>query len=192
MRLAGGVAVLAVGGLLLVGDRTRADDDKALRDDVLKIADAIQKGDKAAAKQQAVAVARKIKELHEVMDFMKPRKKGGFGVGDKPGVIVPDGIEDMLRILGRDAPSQTKLEKISKGLERMSYTIAAIQEIALASSPEKFVGAQKPEVWRGSAENARDAALELAKAAREMSPAAVKKAASLVNTGCNNCHADFR
>jgi hypothetical protein len=191
-RAVGGVAVLAVGGLLLLGDRGRAGDDKAARDAVLKIADAFEKGDIEAAKKSAAAVAKKIEDLGEVMDLFKPRTKKGIGVGDKAGVATPDGIEDMLRILGRDAPSQSKLQKIGKSLERMAYITAAITQVAHAKPPEKFVGNQTPKVWADSAEGARNMALELAKAAREMSPAAVRKAASLVNTNCNNCHSDFR
>src|SRR6266498_2965556 len=62
-----------------------------------KIAQAFEKGDQDSAKAQAKALAKKIEELNDVMHAFKPRtgkgKIKGVGVGSKPGVVEPDGIE---------------------------------------------------------------------------------------------------
>jgi hypothetical protein len=186
-------AALALGGLLLVGERGAADDDKANRDAVDKIADAFEKGKAEDAAKQAEALAKKHEDVHEVMDLFKKRKKGEFGVGDKPGAIVPDGIELKLLEMGRDAPTAAQAAKESAALQRMAYRTAAIVEFALAKGPPgpDKDGATK-KLWVESSKAGRDAALELAKAAREKSPAALKAAAVKVTTSCNNCHAEWR
>jgi hypothetical protein len=189
-----GLVALSCGWVLLSA-RADDDDDKAIHDGVLKIAAALEKGDKASAPKLAAAIAKKVEEAGDVMDLMAVRKKdgkGGLGVGNKPGAIVPDGIEQMLISLGRDGRSSAKAEKEAEALEQMAYRIAAVMEVALQKTPDKAVGAKTPKLWRESATMARNAALELAAAARQKSGAALRTAAAKVNTGCNNCHSEFK
>ena len=190
------LAVLAGAGWLLLSDRSSAaDDDKAnpaVADGLLKIADALAKDDEDGAKKQAAALSKKVDELHDVMHMFKPRAKKGFGVGAKKDNITPDGIEDMIRGLARDVPSQAKVNKQAAALERMGYITAAMMEVAMALPPEKFELKQTKKLWMETATASRDAGIELAKAARDKSPAALKTAASRANNGCVNCHAEFR
>jgi hypothetical protein len=186
-----GLAVLAC-GWLLVGGRGRAGEDAKEKAAVQKIADAVAKGDQAGAEGQAKALAKSVEDIGDIMNFMKPRKKGGFGVGPKPGAITPDGIEQMLISMGRDGRSQAKLGKEAKAIEEMAYRAAAIMTVALAKTPEQDQGTKTRKLWTDSAKQAREGLLELAKAARDVSGAEVKAAASRANTGCNNCHSEFR
>lgn len=187
-----GLGLLALGLGLYVAGSARAQEG-AEKAAILKIADAIGKGEADAAKTQAKALAGKIEEIEEVMNLMRPRKikdgkvEGGLGVGDKPGAITPDGIEQKLVIMGRDAPSAAKAQKEAAALQKMSHVVAAIAEVAIAKPDKK-----KPKEWLRYAKEMREAAPKLAEAAKSKSPAELKKAAELINNACNNCHSVFK
>jgi hypothetical protein len=192
---------LAVFGLVLLGHIDGRDkEDGDTKGSVEKIAEAHAKGDKAAAKTKAAALAKSIEEVGEVMDLMVLRKKdpdtgkikGGFGVGDKPGDVIPDGIDRKLSGIARDGISQGKLDKEVKALKKMAYRTAAILEVALAKPPEKDEGKKTRKAWDTSATEARDAILELAKALDEKSPAATRKAAARAYDACEACHQIFK
>jgi len=185
-----GLAVLGCGWLLL---RARGEgEDKEIRDGVLKIAAALEKGDTPGAKTQAKAVAKKVEEAGDVMDLLNTRKKMGFGVGPKPAAITPDGIEQMIMSIARDGRSPAKVQQEAKALEEMGYRIAAIMEVALEKAPEKDMGTKTKKLWLESAQTVREAALKLAVAAREKNASELKTAAAKANTGCNNCHSEFK
>jgi hypothetical protein len=192
-RVAASVTVLAVGGWLLLGGSGRAGEGKDPRESVEKIAQAFEKGDHAAAKSQAEALAKSIEELGDVMDLMKPRKPGKkvFGVGKTPGAIKPDGIELKLIDLSKEGISKADLGKESDVLRQMAYRAAAITQVALVKPADTAKGA-KLKLWNDSGVQARDGVLELAKAIKSGNPDAVQKAAAKAVTGCNNCHGEFR
>jgi hypothetical protein len=130
------------------------------------------------------------------MYIMKPRvtktKVKGWGVGTKAEKITPDGIEDMIRDLAQNPRGEAQLKKMSKALEQMGYRVAGVMEVALQKVPEKAMGAATPQLWKESATASRDAALQLAKAAKAGDAEGIKAAAMKANTGCNNCHAEFK
>jgi len=187
--LVGGLAVLGL--LFIIAGPGSAGGEAELAGKVNKIADAFQKGDAAGAKAQASALA-KATELEDVMHLFRPRKKKGIGVGDKAGAITPDGIEQQLIALGRDAPPAALLAKEGAALERMGHVTAAIGEFTIAKAPEKDMGKKKAKDWVTWATEMRDASLDFAKVARGGNPASVHKAAAKVNAACNNCHSVFR
>src|SRR4051812_10988666 len=78
-----------------------AADEKELRDNVLKVAEAIEKNDANAAKQASQALQKA--DLDVIMEVFKLRSKGGLGVGDK-GAVKRDGIEAKLQDLDKAAP----------------------------------------------------------------------------------------
>jgi hypothetical protein len=186
-----GLAVTALAAFC-VAQGTGAGENKEVVSAIDKIAAAHKKGDKAAAEKEGQAVGKKLQELYEAMDLMKPRKKDGVGVGAKPGAITPDGIEQMLLKIGRDAPSPAFMNKSSDALEEMAYRIAGIAEVALAKSPAKDKGKQLVKDWVEWSKDMRDSALELAAASKAKSGANVKTAASKLNNSCNSCHSIFR
>jgi len=182
-----GLGLLAGGVGFFLAGMGRAGDDKAAKEGILKIADAIAKGE--AVGDHAKALAKKIEEIDEVMNLMRPRKgtKGGLGVGSKPGAIQPDGIELKLVQMGRDAPSATAAAKQAEALEKMAHVIAAIAEVTMARPDKK-----KPKNWIKYAKEMRDAAPKLAEAAKNKAPASLQKAAAAINAACISCHTEYK
>src|SRR6266542_189731 len=118
----GGATVAALAIALLLSGRSGAQDNKDMKDSVDKIAAALQKGDKEGAKKMAEALAKKTDDIADVMDLFKPRKKHGFGVGDKPGSADPDHIDQMyVKLSGPNPPAANTLTKNAAALEQMAY-----------------------------------------------------------------------
>src|SRR5262245_24992097 len=183
--------VTAVAGAFWLSSPSSAGDSKALKANIDKIADALKSGDKAGAGKQAEALAKKLDDIAEAMDLFKPRKKNGFGVGKTPGAINPDGIEQMLLKIGRDAPAAGTLKKDGAAFEEMGYRIAALGMIAAAKGAPK--GAKgTPKDWNGWSNDTVKGGLEIAAAAKAKGGADVKAAASKLNNACNSCHTVFR
>lgn len=187
-----GTMVAAVTGALALSGTSGAGDSKALKDNIDKIATALQKGDQEGAKKQAEALAKKLEDVVEAMDLFKPRKKEGYGVGDKPGAINPDGIEQMLLKVGRDAPAAGFLNKESAALEQMGYRIAALGMIANAKGAPKVGAKGTAKDWNGWSNDTVAGGLAIAAAAKAKGGADVKSAASKLNNACNSCHTVFR
>lgn len=178
--------------LYLTTQSLQAGGDEKFKNAIQKIADAIKKGEKDTATKLAQGTAKDIEYLEDVMHFLKPRARGGFGVGDKAGEVFPDGIELKLIAMSRDAPSAAKLSKEAGALEDMAYRVAAIGEVALAAAPKSDSGAKKKADWIRWSQDMVNESAGLAKAAKSNSPADVKTAAEKLNASCNNCHAIFR
>jgi hypothetical protein len=197
--LLAGTAVLALSIWFLAAGTGAADEKKDVRDAVQQVADSIEKGDAAKAKQLADEVA-KAHDLEDVMNLLAKRspqtsgKKAptAFGVGDKPGAIKPDWIEDKLRYLGRKALPKDQLEKESAALVQMSYRTAAVAEIAKNKPTEKVKTAKHKKDWADWLDEMKKSSEELASAAKAKDATAVKNAANKLNSSCNNCHGAFR
>jgi hypothetical protein len=190
----GGVGVAALAcGLLLVGARA-GDDDAKTKAAVLKIVDALEKGDKAAAKDQAKALAKAVEDVEEIMALFGPRKKdkAGVGVGTKAGALQPDDIEKMVVALSEKGVEGVKAEGHLKALQRMGYVVAGVMEVVRLKEPEQDMGKKTKKLWRDSAAGAHKAALELAQAAQAKDAAAVQKAAARLDRACNDCHTEFK
>jgi hypothetical protein len=189
------VATVLLSGLsfLTTSGNGTAGDEAAVRDDVLKLADVVQKRDKEECKKQAEAIGKKY-ELEDVMALMRLRAKKGLGLGPTPGAIKPDGIEAMIINLGgRRTPKPKDLAAQGKALEQAAYVTAAIAEVARDKCPvDKKQGDKDPQSWRTWSEEMYTSALELAQAAQAQNPMAVKAAATKLNASCNSCHTAFR
>ena len=182
------MCALSVG--LYVAPAGHAGDAKKLAAEVNKIADMLEKGDKAGAEKAATALAKKLEDVIEVMDLFKPRNKGGIGVG-KPGTVVPDGIEQFLLKIGRDTPT-TKEMKDPGALARMAYVTGAIAEVAHAKPPARDLGKKTKKAWMNYAVEFRESWQDMTTAAKSKSAAAVKAAAVKMNSSCANCHSVFK
>lgn len=182
-----GLGMMALAFSLYLAGLGQAQEDNEVRDELLKIAAAIQKGDQAAAKSHAKALAQKIETVEDVMNLFRLRTKKGLGVGDTPGAIKPDGIEEKLEKMSEDALSQNAADLEAAALEKMAYVLAAVAEVALAKPPEK-----KAKLWMGFARDLRAAAPKLAQAAKAKSPPELLKAAAKITLSCNECHTDFK
>ncbi len=184
-------SVAGLGLLFAFTQSGTAGGEKDLAGGIKQIAALIEKGDAAAAAQQAKALAKDT-DVEDVMHLLRPRKKKGIGVGKTPNTIQPDGIEQQYVKLGRDELSPSELNKEAKALEHMGYATAAVADFTIAKPPEKSDGKKTPQAWTGYAKEMREAALAFAEAAKSKSPSSVHKAAEKVNAACNNCHSVFR
>src|SRR5438552_13525389 len=121
---AAGAALLALGtGVFLAGSGSAAD-DKDPRGTVEKIAGALEKNNEAEAKKLSSNL--KETDVADIMNLFKLRKAKGFGVGDKPGAINPDGIEAKLNNLAARPISPGDLSKQSDAIAQAAYRAAAI------------------------------------------------------------------
>lgn len=189
-----GAVIAAVAGAALLSGPSSAAQNKTLQDQVDKIAAVLQKGDKEGANKEAAVLGKKLNEdeFAEAMGLFKPRKKGGFGMGDKPGSVNPDGIEQMLLKIARDAPTAGALKKDGEALEQMGYRIAALGMLAKAKGPPQVGGNKTLKDWTTWASDAVDGGLAVAAAAKAKGAQDVKSAASKLNSACNSCHTVFR
>lgn len=182
MRVLGfGVAVLA---LALVCDLSA--DEKSAKDGVAKAAAALAKGEKInidALKKEA---------LDDLMNLFKLHKSGGFGLGDKRGAITPDGIELKIINLGKKTV-KGDLDKQGDVIAEAAYRAAAIAEVTMGKCPIKKKEKDKdPADWDKWSKGMRDAALELAAAAKAKDAKKVEDAAKKLNNNCQHCHGIFR
>jgi hypothetical protein len=195
--MAVGGAGLALGFLVLVGPGNAADEDPdaQVRPAVTKIADALAKDKNADVKKDAEVLKKW--QIKFTMRLFKLRMSKGFGVGDKPGAIKPDGIERKVEALADEELDaiKTQLPKESAALEQAGYRMAAIASVAQAFTPEKDDPKEKKKTvkrWKDNAELLRDAALKFAEAAKAKDGAALQKAALQAQKSCVQCHDGYR
>ncbi len=191
--IVGLVVVTGSLGFWLTGSGSAAD-NKGRREGIRKLAEAIEKKDTAAIKNQTAALAKEYKEVEELMDLFRARtgNEGGLGVGPRPGLITPDGIEDKVEALARKPLPEKQLEREAPDLTRMGYQVAAVLAVAHARPPEKDDGPRKRADWLKFADATRSAAVEFAVAAGNKKPAEVQKTALALDNSCTNCHKVFK
>jgi hypothetical protein len=133
--------------------------------------------------------------LVDVMSVFKLRRPGGFvigiGVGDKPGVIVPDGIEAKLINLSRRV-RPADLDRVAD-LKRMAQIAAAVASVAthLPSNRAKATPADTMK-WQEYAKEMHEGSLDLIKVLDGKDTAKVKQAAMKLYGSCVKCHTDYR
>jgi hypothetical protein len=193
--LAASGVVLALGVCLVyvVGSGSAADekDKKEVTDAVLKLAEAVEKGDKEAIKKQTEDLAKSA-PLGSVMDLLKLRTKDGLGVGATPGAITPDGIEAKIQALAKKPLTAAELAKQGPDLEKMAYIATAISHVADYNTPKKKMGEKDPKDWKTWTEDMQTGSADLAKAIKAKNPMDIKTVANKLNSSCNNCHGVFR
>src|SRR5438552_2248831 len=118
------LAVVGLGWMVVDTSGSRAGEDKAVKDAVLKIAKELEKCDKPTAANEAKALAKSLEDLEAIMHLFKPRTKKGLGVGGKPGAITPDGIELQVIALGRDGPRAATFKRDADAYADMGYVVA--------------------------------------------------------------------
>jgi cytochrome c556 len=187
--LGAGLALLAGVGLVAL----RAADNKTLHADTKKQADEVGKKDWDDMSKAGAAIAKKYM-LDDVMYQFKPRnakKNPGIGIGETPGVIKPDGIEQKLQNMAkRVSPADVKA---AKDLKRMAEISAAIASIAV-NLPPPVMGAKNPAAWKKHSKEMFVAAKALSKVLDSPKPKAddIKKAVINLNATCTDCHSIFR
>jgi hypothetical protein len=188
-----GAAFLAVGfGAVTASSApaTMAD----LKEGVQAIADALAKGDEAGAQKLAADLAKttSVEDAMHLFGLRKAGKSKGYGVGDQPGKVTPDGIEAKIMGFSKKAPAKAAITKDAVAFIQMAYRTAAIADIATSKAPEKDMGEKKVKDWKTWAANMKSGSVELAAAFKAQDPAMVKTAASKVYQNCTQCHGVFR
>jgi len=181
-----GAIVLALAAAYVTGDL--AADEKSAKEGIDKLAKSLEKGspDKAALESM------KKEHLDEIMYLFKLRKSGGFGVGANAGAITPDGIELKIISLGKKT-LKGDLDKQADAIAEAAYRTAAIADVAIHMCPvKKKMGDKDPKDWEKWSKGMKDAAMELAKAAKAKDPKKVEAAAKRLNDNCQQCHGVFR
>src|SRR5262249_35547181 len=153
---------------LLAGMTAWAAADKdQVRNDILKLAETIARGDRSGADQQAAEIAKK-SQLENVMDLLKLRAKQGLGVGPAPGVIKPDGIEAQIINLSKKAMRPNDLQARAKDLAQAARITAAIALVAKRSCPVATKeGDKDPKQWERWSNDMYEEAIRLAEAAAQ-------------------------
>ncbi|HEV3256526.1 MAG TPA: hypothetical protein VG013_06590, partial [Gemmataceae bacterium] len=179
---------LALGFLVATSATSAADDEKDVRDDVLKMADMIAKNDVDGAKKHAKTLDEDLdpEDVMSAFSLRTDKGKGGVGLGANPGEINPDGIEKKLQDLAEKKPLTPKaLEKQAKALERAGYIAAAVALAVQDRPPVKDKeGDKDPADWKKWAADMHAAAREFAAAAKGKNPQGLKDAATKLNDSC--------
>jgi hypothetical protein len=194
MAFAGAVFTTAFALILMAGP-SQAGGEKDLKAVVQKIADAIKKDDKEAAKKLAAAAVKDkalVGPINDIMRLFKPRNKGGLGVGAKPlANPAKDGIEVVLRELRKEVTAASL--KQADALETTGYWIAALAELSLAKGwAENVTATRTPKAWAEHSEEMRSLGVAFAKAAASKKALDIKGAADKLNMNCNRCHSTFK
>lgn len=188
-----GVVVALLGGFGILSVYAQ---DKVVTESVGKLAGDSSKKSWADLSKDGSAVAKK-HELVDVMNLFKLRKVGaktsGWGVGEKPGTIMPDGIEAKIINMTKNAMAPATLTKQAPDLIQMAERVAAIAAATIHQCPEPVKkGAKDPAKWKEWMEDMYKGSQELSKAVKAMKPDDVKKAANKLNASCTECHGVFR
>jgi hypothetical protein len=204
VKIWGGAAVLAALALGLVAVcRGRGDDaeDKEnmqkaalAKEPVLKLVGAIESGAKDEdVKKQAADVGKKY-DIKHVMWQMKPRDKGGLGVGPTPDAIQPDAIELKLIALGnpKKVISQKDLTAQQGDLVKMVEVSEAIAAVAPSYAANEGRKPAEQKKWNEYCEDMHKGSKELIDAIKGGDPKKVQVVADKLNASCNSCHTDFR
>ena len=156
----------------------------------------MERGDFFAAKKTAeeFAKGKEVEHLALIVPSARSPARKGLGIGFQPGVVKPDGIEQMICQLSSNRPIDPKLlDTHSADLARAFYLTAAIAEAHRGHCPVKQKTKKKdPKDWEKWSVTLRDAALELATAVQERQPTKVRSVAQKVNNACTSCHEVFR
>jgi cytochrome c556 len=204
--------VLGIGLLVAVDNGAAADKDKETpeekaarkeaQDAVAQLADMIGDPKKADdIKKMAADLAEKMKKedigiqaVGPVMSGLKLRDKGGLGVGAKPGVYSPDGIEAQIMALAKKKLTAADVKSKAHDIAQLAKITAAIGEVADLHAPTMKKAGKDPKDWKKWSTEMRDDALHLAEIANGANPdpGKIKEAATKLNGTCTDCHEKFR
>jgi hypothetical protein len=135
-----------------------------------------------------------IGNLKEVMMPFATFTKGGEGIHAdlqyNAKVKNQNGSEALLNALAAKQLSDANAQKVSHELELLAYRFAVVGSISLVRGPDKGKGDVKD--WNEQAIVMRDAAVELAQAARKKDAEAIFKASNRLENSCVECHSVFK
>lgn len=163
----------------------------SVRENVLRLADAIGRKDPAA--NHLVTELTPQTPVEDAMDLMKLRKQKGFGVGPAASGRSDDGIEAKLLNLAKRPPKPGDVQTGAADWAHAGYVAAAIARIAEAQCPVKAKqGKKDPANWTKWCQDMSREAVNFAAACDGKDPRAIHDAAKKLTATCNACHADFK
>lgn len=197
-RLLGSCGLIMGIGLIVANASQAADDTevpKDVKEAILKIAAAEEAGKKDDAKKEAETLAKKKGydgskpgSCDSLMHIFAPRKKGGFGFGEK-AKGTQDGIELKIQALGSKKLSPLVYKKEAADIKNMAYITLAVADVTLAAAPKKDAGKKKAKDWIKWTQEMREAAAGLAKAT---DPQKIQTISKNLDGSCSSCHEVFR
>jgi cytochrome c' len=174
------VTALAIGAELLTA---AADESEDLKAAILKLAAALEKNDKVAAKNLVDQIKKQ--DLDEVMGLMKSPKvnKAAFD-------LAKEGIELKLVALSKKAGD---VKANAETYEKIAKVVAAIAEVAAVKCPvDKPVAGRDPKDWAKWVSDMKEGAKALGDAANSKDTQKVNAAAKKTTGACISCHDVFR
>ena len=182
MRLARYLALAVIAGLGICYVTAAEDDEKAIKDAILKLVAALEKHDKDAAKKLVDELKKN--DLENIMDVFKTTKAHGFDVVGK------EGIENKIRALSRKA---TDVKTNGESYEKMAKIIGAVFEVIPQKCPvDSKQGAKDPKKFADWCKEVTEGAKALSEAAKAKDAKRVTDAAKKINQACNDCHEVFK
>ena len=189
-----GIAVALVVGVGMLSVRAG---DAPAAPDIKKLADQVGKKNWDELAKEGQAVAKKHDDLADIMNVFKPRSKNakvsGIGVGDTPGAIIPDGIEQkIIRMAGTVGVTEKDLAKAA-ALKRMSQIAAAVAAATVHKPNDKAQkNAASMRQWKDWSKEMHDSAQDLIKALEAKNRIQAKTAVMKLHDTCTKCHGEFR
>jgi cytochrome c556 len=183
-------------GLLVMTQRSSADEKEPDPKKVKAAQEAIRKLlESKYVKKDAEAVA-KGHALDAVMwSVFKPRKRGGFGVGNKPEAIQPDGIELKINKMGKTPMLPADLARELPELIKMVEVVKLAGEVsAHQCNVTKKVGEKDPRKWKDFNSDMLKYSDDLLAALKgaNSGPAEVRAKSLKLYGTCTGCHGIFR
>ena len=190
----------ALAALFLAPARGRDDDDDkeekenrmkaaAAQVDVLKLVDSLGgKEDDVQKQAQDLAARHGIKA---VMAQLKPRDKGGVGVG-KPGAFPFDSVELELLLLGKKALTPDQLADQKADLHKMAEVALAVAYVAPSYAPKTDEPGKPIKDWLRLSADMKSRTKDLIEALKGGDPRTVQKSADRLSGACETCHTEFR
>ena len=193
------IVVLALGVCFLALARARDDEDdekarieagKKAAPDVERVADAL--GNPEQFKKLAEELGAK-HELESISWTLKPREKGGLGVGAQADAIYPDAIElKLLQMGGRKGITAADFNANKAAYQRIAEIICAVAE-ATPYYGAKY--ARRPgqlRRWNAFANDMRVWGHELRRVVKAKDVMNLQTVARKLNQSCSDCHASLR
>ena len=135
-----------------------------------------------------------IGNIKDVMMVFASKAKGGEGIPAElqynPKLKNQNGGEALINALSDKKPSNASVAKMAKELELFAYRTAVIGALTLERGPADKGADRK--AWDEQAVIMRDAAIELAEAAKKKDGAAIKEACGKLENSCVECHGSYK
>ncbi|MBM3996298.1 MAG: hypothetical protein FJ303_19415 [Planctomycetes bacterium] len=187
-----GITFAAVVGMVGLSGASELGGQNELNATVVKIAEALKKGDKQGAKKlAAVAVANKdLPTDHEsLMTVFRLRTKKGLGFG--PKAFLEEKNDGIRKGLGFAKEGAAELAKNHTAVETTGYWVAAVAELSIAKGWDADEAMKTKARWKTFSEEMVNLGVAFAEAGASKNADKIRTAADKLDASCNRCHDVF-